>query len=289
MIAILLFLLLLATPAMGQRSWDPWPPVVASSTNVDDSVLRLEFADSKVVAGDRLFGRMVVSNASSEFRQLIYNMTKRRDSYIGDFVVVDDEGNQIQKKIWSSLEAEGLWSKGRIAFLWPSNYARFNADLVRQYSLTNPGTYFVKAVAQVPRPEGERDEVVVETPPVEITVLPRPEGAPPPEPLYTATELARIPKNEAPPQLQVTPPRSRTKSLSPDVRPNRGIVPPGAIPNVHESSPVTAPERNASIDTSPANSPPARSRMRTVAYACVVIVGLAVLGGILWRSRRSHS
>src|SRR5262245_53426188 len=117
MIAILLFLLLLATPAMGQRSWDPWPAVVASSTNVDDSVLRLEFANSKVVAGDRLFGRMVVSNASSEFRQLIYNMTKRRDSYIGDFVVVDDEGNQIQKTIWSSLEAEGLWSKGRIALL----------------------------------------------------------------------------------------------------------------------------------------------------------------------------
>ena len=55
-----LTVVMVVSRAVGQHSPDPWPAVVTSSTNVDDSVLRIEFADSKAIAGDRLFGRMVV-------------------------------------------------------------------------------------------------------------------------------------------------------------------------------------------------------------------------------------
>ncbi len=271
-------------------SHDRWDAAVVTSTNVEGSVLRLEFADSKVIAGDRLFGRMVVSNASSENRWIHYTITGRRDSYIGDFLVTDEQGIVIPKTSWSSLEAVAMWSRDRGRLVEPSNSAGFDADLVRQYSLTNPGTYSVRAVAQVPWPGETFEEVVVETPPVEITVLPRPEGAPPPEPLYTAAELARIPKNEAPPQLQVTPRRSRTKPPPSNMQRQSGTGPPGGINSkLREPVPLTGAGANDPIAATPANSPPAGSRTRTVAYASIVLLGFAVLGTMLWRSRRSDS
>ena len=284
--AVLLLSTLLANAAMDQQSWDTWPAVVTSSTNVDGSVLRLEFAAKEVIAGDRLFGRMVVSNASTEFRQLRYDMTKRRDSYIGDFVVVDDKGNEVLKTIWSSLEVEKLWSKGRIASLWPSNSAAFKADLIGHYSLTNPSTYFVKAVAQIPTSEREPEDVVIETPPVAITVLPRPEGAPPPEPLYTAAELARVPKDEAPPQLQVTPPRPRAGPPGANTQARPVIAAPTAGAQASQDGASVA--GTAKVDD-PAASPSATpSRTRTMVYASIVVFALLLLGAILWQARRKE-
>ena len=225
-----------------------------------------------------------MSNASSENRWLRYTITGRRDSYIGDFLVADEQRNIIPKTIWTSA----LWSRERGRLLEPNNSAGFEADLVGRYSLTNPGTYLVKAVAQVPWPGDAFEEVVVETPPVAITVLPRPEGAPAPEPLHTDAELARVPKNEEPPQLQVTPPGSRTKPSSSNLQPQPGIGPSGlSNPKLRVAVPVTGGGPKDPVVNSPAHA--TRTRMRTVAYACIVLLGLAVLGTVLWRSRRSHS
>jgi len=270
-------------------SHDRWNAALVTSTNVDGSVLRLEFAAKEVIAGDRLLGRMVISNAATEFRQLRYEMTKRRDSYIGDLLVIDQDGNRIPKTVWSSLQDEALWSKGRTAFLWPSNSSGFNVDLVGRYSLTNPGVYLVKAVAQVPMPLDVHEDVVVETPPVAVTVLPRPEGAPLPEPLYTAAELARIPKSEEPPMMQVTPPRSRTRPAG------TGI---GAHPVFPK--PLTSPqERRDALASSNATDigntllgmshPPADRTRGKVLAGIIVACVLAALTIILRATRRRTS
>src|SRR5687767_2479643 len=88
--------LALARGAMG-TTVDPWLSGWRVSTNVDGMVLTLEFADVSVVAGERLDGRMIVSNAS----QSVYNLDYHRGSgwqsrivkhtKIGQFVVEDDE------------------------------------------------------------------------------------------------------------------------------------------------------------------------------------------------------
>src|SRR5213593_3484241 len=56
-------------------------------TNVDGIVLGLEFATNRIVAGERLYGRMTVSNASPV--EIYLHRRISRDAEIGDFVVTD--------------------------------------------------------------------------------------------------------------------------------------------------------------------------------------------------------
>jgi hypothetical protein len=162
---------------------------VARFTNVNDVVLGLEFSEASVVAGERLPGRMIISNASRfELRYPWFTAPGARDTTIGDFVVADEGGYLMRKAVpVTEWETSGT---GRTLHFRPGHAEMFGGDVVYGYSLTNAGTYFVKAIAVVPmtnQPALDKvagETMVIETPTVEITIIPRPQTMSTPEPLY---------------------------------------------------------------------------------------------------------
>jgi hypothetical protein len=286
----------LALVSVAQET-DDWPAALSVSTNVDGAILTLEFADASVVAGERLRGRMVVSSESFHF--LEWEKGGRfgyLDTEIGQFVVVDDRGNRVPKTVWRMPE-EGIGGRGTP--LRPGKSVAFPGDLVKKYSLTNPGTYFVKAVANVgqraveevdpasgPRPtmkliDGAED-MIVETPFVAITVLARPPGMPPPGPLHTQGELADTPKYKDPPQLLVTHPKPERPSPVPraGARETRPPLPQAVAQGVQDQSGAKA------ITNGKKDSPsPSRRRVLLALIAVMLSGGLVVY--LVW-SRRRH-
>jgi hypothetical protein len=264
---------------------DDWPAALSVSTNVNGAILTLEFADANVIAGERLRGRMVVSSESFHFLEW-----EKGDSFgyldteIGQFVVVDDRGSLVPKTVWR-MPTGGIGGRGTP--LKPGKSVTFPGDVVKKYSLTNPGTYFVKAVANVGRRaveevnatrgptmkliEGEK-EMIVETPFVAITVLPRPQGMPPPRPLHTDGEVADTPQYQDPPQLVVTHPK-----------PER----PPSVPRAATRPPVPAKVREGVTATTTGAADQSATRPRNYGVALFVVgLGLFIVAAILWRARR---
>ena len=235
--------LALAHEALGETDWSS---SLSVSTNVDGVVLKLEFADVSVIAGEWLDGRMVVSNASQSPRFLNWGGgVPAGDTSIGQFVVHDDEGNLLPRTIWRT-RTENPLGGNEMAGLDVGSWLTFPGDLVKRFSLTNPGIYFVKAVAMVGRPGVKvmhppiphpiinpidgAEEMIIETPFVAVTVLSRPAGMPPPIRLYTDQELAMTPKYRDPPQLQVTHPKPDVMPRVPRAVPRDGNSHVGIVP-----------------------------------------------------------
>lgn len=259
-------------------------------TNVNEIVLGLEFATNSITAGERLEGNMVVSNASAF--ELIYNYSTYRgprDTIIGDFVVADEAGIVLPKTVPSIL-----WQtigSGRQLRFRPGQAHRFDGDVVYGYSLTNPGTYLVKAIAVVPTtnaPTGNQRDgstMVIETLPLTITVLPRPAESPPAKPLYnlpsfmnqaevaltTARALASVP------ELKVTPPTANPESST--LR--TGSATPKTVSRALGQDATTGARLPAGRETTGSNP-------RNLLYGSIVFLGVAALGLAVWRARRKE-
>jgi hypothetical protein len=205
---------------------DDWPNGMRVLTNVAGMVLTLEFADATVVAGERLGTRMVVSNASKSTHQLDWGTgVPGRDTRIGQFVVEDDEGNPMQRTVWRRPIGEWIGgSEG--ARVEPGDAVEFLGDIVKAYSLTNPGIYRVKAVASVGKRDGV-EEMIIETPTVLLTVLARPATMPPPQALHTPSEIENILKDRTPPLVMtVTHPKLERPPSVPRVAPRKVMAAP---------------------------------------------------------------
>jgi hypothetical protein len=170
-------------------------------TNVNGIVLGLVFDRTTFDAGNYVNAVMVVSNARPD----TVMMQRRRglmgwdilDTGIGDYVVADSTGRVLPKVVW----ALSHWQHGRYApppgsikavGFRPGASVEYPGDIVRRYSLTNPGIYQVKARAQVPNGVDLRD-MVIETPPITITVTPSLRPADDRD-LYTPEEVKMIPE-----------------------------------------------------------------------------------------------
>jgi hypothetical protein len=224
------------------------------STNVDGMVLALEFADVSVIAGERLKGRMVVSNTLEAVGEREGGPNERiitwisgaergyLDTAIGQFVVLNDEGDLVPKTFWVGEEFFTDASE-RGSSVSPGAAMAFPGDLVKKYSLTNPGIYLVKAVASMPVPLTNKwkNQMIIETPFLSITVLGRPASMPPPLSLHTERELAMTPKDRDPPQLLVTHPKPERPPSVPRVAPREvQTPPPQAMPDQSVNGPAAA-------------------------------------------------
>jgi hypothetical protein len=129
--------------------------------------------------------------------------------------------------------------------------------------------------------------MVIETPPLPITIVPRPHDLPPPKPLYnippwmnmeevrrlTARQLAALevlevthPTKETAVPANGVKKDSRTNSFGPDPR----TMPSQAV------TPIASEEQAAT------------RRSRNAMFGLIVVSGFIALGLILWRSRRSQ-
>jgi hypothetical protein len=270
-----------------------WPALLSVSTNVEGMVLSLEFAEVSVIAGERLKGRMVVSNGTQWPRHLDWGGWMTRlpmDTSIGQFVVQDDEHTPVPKILFRHT-GEGIGDRGKEAEIDPGKAREFVGDLVKNYALTNPGIYRVRAVATVgrmgkevmrppiPRPvirpvEGA-EEMIIETPIVLVTITARPASMPPPQPLYTPSELANM-INDTPQVMMATHPKPERPEPVPRVAPRETWTPP---------VPAKAREGVTATTTGAADQSATRPRNYGVALF-VVGLGLFIVGAILWRARR---
>ena len=273
-------IILLVNFALADALADEWSNGISVSTNVDGVVLALEFADVSVIAGERLAGRMVVSNATNEIKQMHVDRSMHNthlDTDIGQFVVMDDEGNQLSRTFWRRPPRE---VSSMIPQLKPGKSMAFEGDLVKKYSLTNPGIYLVKAVARVPTPENVQEDMVIETLFVAVTVLRRPEGMPAPAPLHTAYEIANTVQGQDAPQLQVTHPKPDATPRVPRAVPRDGNSQAAVMP------PKVAAQPKNTFSATP-DQPAPTTRTRNVFYALAVLLLVGGLGIYLW-SRRKH-
>jgi hypothetical protein len=283
--------LALASAAQEDVSRRDWPALLRVSTNVNGMMLSLEFSDASVVAGERLWGRMVVSNGTQWPRYVGFRPV---DTAIGQFVVEDDERRPVPRIIWRTPRVpEAVSTRPDWDALDPGDARTFHGDIVRNYSLTNPGIYLVKGVATVGRQGKEEalqgggrmihpidgaEEMIIETPIVLVTVTPRPASMPPPKPLYTPDEAANM-INDAPPVMMATHPR-----------PER----PPSVPRVAPREVMAAPLPQGVQDQSVSGAAPAKKEAPMVPSRGILLGLIAVLlsGGLviylIW-SRRKHS
>jgi hypothetical protein len=292
----------LALASVAQDEWNvrDWPALLRVSTNVNSMVLSLEFSDVSVVAGERLRGKMVVSNATDSLRHIAWkgNGVPNGDTKIGQLVVQDDERNPVLRTVWEP--PVGDWIGGREGEdIEPGHSAHFPCDIVKNYSLTNPGIYLVKAVATVGKPgkqealavpEGSpvkitrplegAEEMIIETPIVLVTVTPRPATMPSPQPLHTPNEIENILKDRTPLfVMTATHPK-----------PER----PANVPRVAPREVMAAPLPQGVQDQSVSGAAPAKKETPMVPSRGILLGLIAVLlsGGLViylvW-SRRKHS
>jgi hypothetical protein len=270
-----------------------WPALLSVSTNVEGMVLSLEFADVSVIAGERLKGRMVVSNGTQWPRHLDWGGWMARlpmDTKIGQFVVQDDEDTPVPKILLRST-GQGIGDRGKEAEIDPGKALEFVGDLVKNYALTNPGIYRVRAVATVGRmgkevmqppiprpiirPVDGAEEMIIETPIVLVTVLPRAATMPPPAPLYSPHEIANM-INDAPQVMMVTHPKAERIQV-PRVAPREVQTPlPHGVPDQSVNSPAGAKKE----------TPMMPSRGVLVGLIAVLLSGGLVIY-LVW-SRRKH-
>ncbi len=266
----------------------------AVHTNVDGVVLGLHFGATNVISGDRLEGSMFISNASPfELTYSWFTGSGGRDTTIGDFVVMDENGFGMRKTVpvWHWI----THGSGRLLRFGPGQTHQFAGDVVYGYSLTNPGTYFVKAIATVPTTNASlsgalwNETMVIETPSLEITVTPRSSSSPPPKPLYNMPPLAdhaQIHKAialelAAFPPLQVTHPK--VEAVEP--LPRKGSSRPRVLPNAQTST-ANSPVKTENTNPVEAREVSSKHRPRGLYYGLTILVVLGVCGVIVWRSRR---
>ena len=230
---------------------------------------------------------MIVSNYSS-FGVVGLSAGTRglRDTAIGDFIVTDSFGAQLPKTVpYTDWDPD---VRHRPLILKPGEAQRFEGDVVYGYSLTNEGTYTVKAIARVPATnENPRGMMVIETPPLPITIVPRSQDLPQPKPLYNIPpgmnmeEIQRLTARQlaALDVLAVTHPTKETAV------PANGVQ-KGSKTNSFRPDPRTTPSQ--AVTPIASEDQAATRRSRNVIYGLIVLSGFIALGLILWRSRRSH-
>ena len=215
---IIAIILLLALAPFVVRGQDDEPDTkVGSYVKVDGIVLGLVFDRTTFDAANYVNAVMVLSNASSKsaWPQMPIPGWDILDTGIGDYIVTDANGKVFPKVVWALTH----WPHGvqmpiklnNSHFeLRPGAAIEFPGDIVRRYSLTNPGVYQVKAIARVPRPETRTETMVIETPPITITVTPSMRPADNRD-IYTPEEVKMIPQltaiAAARPPLRVTHPK----------------------------------------------------------------------------------
>jgi hypothetical protein len=188
---------------------------------------------------------------------------------------------------------------GRTLHFRPGDVFRFEGDVVYGYSVTNPGIYFVKAIAMVPTtnpPAPDRlagNSIVIETPPLAITVIPRTEGTPTPKPLYESLKpgidvemVMRVTAQErdSMPPLALAQPMANRSAL-----PSHTTGPAGAGSGIPKAGHKPS-DHLASVEHSRADSPVLSSQRKLVCAIGVLMLGMAV-GLFAWRSggRRGRS
>jgi hypothetical protein len=268
------------------------------STNVDGIVLELVFYDTTIEAGNFVNAVMVVSNASPEIAYYRYDLGGDiMDTGAGDYIVTDASGRVLPKVVWALPHRtpphyHQPYLGGRRDALRPGQIVEFPGNIMKRYCLTNPGLYQVKAIADVAirrsRAEQSQGPMVIETPPITIEIVPH--RGDEPKPLFTPEELAEIPKLAE--IVAATSPLRVTHSA------NVNAVQTPA-PKVEAQPAVSAP---APVEAAVANVEPvapisveatATAPRRGLYYGVplfVGILGLLIIGAILWRSRRrQHS
>jgi hypothetical protein len=259
-------------------------------TNVNELVFGLELPTTNLVAGERLKGTMIVSNASPVGVPIYMDMVRATDTEIGRFVVMDETGNILPRTLPHYYTRLDGVRPGMDNSLSPSKSMRFDRDdVVWHYSgLTNPGNYIVRAVAQLPL-TNSRPTVRFEaqTPWIAITVTPRPEGSPPAPHVYAdyyAMIEAMSPEARAVflrEQERVEAIRRQMETPSaPHPPPFKGRFPTPPTPRQTE--------RGVSTAATPANEAPAK-RTRGFYYGLSILLLVGATAILVWRSRRSHS
>jgi hypothetical protein len=253
-------------------------------TNINGMVLGLQFPTTNLVAGERLMGTMIISNASQSSVSVHWLLDNQRDAGIGDFFVTDESGQTLPRTVLAYYMQAGV-RPDRTEPLTPGSTLTFEGDVVWAYSLTNPGNYLIKAVAQVPLTNTTPVETFrAETPWIAIAVSQRPDGSPPAKHVYAdyyemldrmaPAERAVFEKEQERAaafraQMQRVPkPRATTRTPSPL---NIGTTPASAN-GLSSADPLV-------------QNKPLSQQSRGFVYAGVVLGGLAALGVLVWRSR----
>ena len=280
-------ILLLALAPFAVRGQDEPDTKVGAYVNVDGIVLGLVFDQTTFDAANYVNAVMVLSNASpkSAWPRTPIPGWDILDTGIGDYIVTDANGKVLPKVVWALSHwphgVEMPIKMGNTHFeLRPGAAIEFPGDIVRRYSLTNPGVYQVKAIARVPRPS-RTEEMVIETPPITITVTPSMRPADNRD-IYTPEEVKMIPELTAiaasRPPLKVTH-RPAQASAPPQVETPKEVEPVEPVPRSVANFDPIAPISLAETATVP----------RSLLYYGVPLVvgglGLLIIGAILWRSR----
>lgn len=262
-------------------------------TNVNGMAMGLVFQRTTVEAGDYVGSSLVLSNASTSTAMLQRTVMgwDIRDFGIGDYVVTDEKGNVLPKVVWAlATHPPPLYKSGamgiRMMQFPPGATMEYPSHVVKRYALTNPGVYQVKAIAEVPvTNHGDLRPMVIETPPITLTVIPR--AGTPIEPLYSPEELAEIPKLAGimarVPPLTVThpPPKSELpRPSAPTVASREGSALPATVQAADAAG--TAPDA-LGVVAEPASS---HSRSRNVYYGLGVLLLVGGVVWFIWRSRR---
>ena len=257
-------------------------------TNLNGMSLGLELTRTNIVAGERLIATMIVSNASKVMTEITWTKGAEGDfdTGIGRFMIIDETGYTLPKTVpWRLRQAMGV----RGTPFEPGASQRFDGDLVWGYSLTNPGNYIVKAIAALPltNDTGARLTFMAETPPVEITVMPRDATSPPPPPLYplprgidTPEALAVWQKEEE--MMRAEEARlhaAQEQTAMPRVSPRRAPFPQN-VDGRNDANPVAG--------GITANKESAAWASRNVLFAGIALLLGAGLALYLWWSRRKH-
>jgi len=261
-------------------------------TNLNGMVLGLELAHTSVVAGERLIGTMIVSNASQVMTEITWTKGAEGefDTGVGKFLVIDENGFTLPKTVPLRLRsAMGV----RGSPFAPGVSQRFDGDIVWGYSLTNPGNYLVKTIGAVPltNDTGARLTFMAETPPIAITVIPRDANSPPPAPLYPLPTGINTP--EALAMLQKEEEMMRAEAARLNASEQRAAMPRIAPRESRSALPQSVQERVGNGATAgpggvTANKEATPSAYRNVAF---VVITLLLSGGVaiyLWWSRRKH-
>jgi hypothetical protein len=259
-------------------------------TNVNGMVLGLEFPVTNLVAGERLEGTMIISNASQARVGVGWERGGFNDTSIGNFVVLDDAGSILPNTLPNHFRFSRLsMSSSRGSDFNPGSSVRFEGDVVWIYSgLTNPGNYWVKAIIpRVPLTNSQPPTTFQgETPWFALTVTPRPEGSPPAPHVY-ADYYAMI--EQMTPELRAVFLREEERgevfrrqmetSSATQSPPLKERFPPPPTPRQTESG--------VSTTAAPGNEAPAR-RTKGFYYGLSILLLLGATPILVWRSRRSH-
>ena len=292
--------LLLALAPFVVRGQDTEPDTKAAAyVNVDGIVLGLVFDRTTFDAGNFVNAVMVVSNASQVTARLPFTIPgwDILDTGIGDYIVTDANGKVLPKVVWAlSHWRHGVYIPAPMTHTHvdfpPGASMEYPGDIMRRYSLTNPGVYQVKAIARVPRPVERAETMVIETPPITFTVTPSMRPADDRD-LYKPEELAMIPELTAfvasRPPLRVTHPKPDTTAVQakpvPKVEP-----PPIREPTALKVQEPVAPEADAAPGPKiVAEATTSAPRNRGVIYGLIALALIIGLGVFLWFRRKAAS